>query len=361
MQNKKTKIYSGKVWNDNKGERIQAHGAAMFYEDGVYYWYGEDKTHTRKKGKTWTWGIRYYSSTDLINWKDEGHLIPPEIDNKKSVLHPNRRMDRPHIIKNNQTGKYVCWLKYCDKAHFVLLTADRFKGPYTIVNEFFQPYGMKSGDFDLAVDEKTGQGYLFAEVEHKDVIVAKLSPDYLSVEDEYKKIYENLKPPLMREAVCHFERNGLHYIVTSGMTGYIPNPSEVAVAKNWMGPYKVLGDPHVNDNSSASFNSQISYVFKCDNKDLYIAMADRWVPEFIMDKKSYDSLKRVIIGSTYDHSVKSTLKEKLSILKTPIMGSANTSIANYVWLPIRFEGEQAYIDWKDEWNLNEYEEIKYEK
>ena len=33
----------------------------------------------------------------------------------------------------------------------------------------------------------------------------------------------------------------------------------------------------------------------------------------------------------------------------------NTSIADYVWLPLRFEGENVFIDWLDEWRLEDYE------
>ena len=29
-------------------------------------------------------------------------------------------------------------------------------------------------------------------------------------------------------------------------------------------------------------------------------------------------------------------------------------IADYVWLPIRFDGEMAYLDWKDEWRIEDY-------
>ena len=32
----------------------------------------------------------------------------------------------------------------------------------------------------------------------------------------------------------------------------------------------------------------------------------------------------------------------------------NTSISEYVWLPIRVDGEMAYIDWKDSWRLEDY-------
>ena len=32
----------------------------------------------------------------------------------------------------------------------------------------------------------------------------------------------------------------------------------------------------------------------------------------------------------------------------------NTSISTYVWLPLRFDGDMVYIDWKDEWRLEDY-------
>ena len=70
-------FYPGKPWLDTAGHRIQAHGGAIYYEDGVYYWYGENKEHTDGKNGIWTWGIRVYASTDLYNWEDRGLLIPP--------------------------------------------------------------------------------------------------------------------------------------------------------------------------------------------------------------------------------------------------------------------------------------------
>ena len=49
------KIYPGKTMTDIEGKRIQAHGAAMFYENGTYYWYGENKEFTKGKDEVWTW------------------------------------------------------------------------------------------------------------------------------------------------------------------------------------------------------------------------------------------------------------------------------------------------------------------
>ena len=32
-----------------------------------------------------------------------------------------------------------------------------------------------------------------------------------------------------------------------------------------------------------------------------------------------------------------------------------TSLADYVWLPVRFDGEMAYLDWHDEWRIEDYD------
>ena len=66
-------IYPGQPWMDTKGEHIQAHGGAVYYEDCVYYWYGENKEHTDGKNGIWTWGLKVYSSKDLYNWESELH------------------------------------------------------------------------------------------------------------------------------------------------------------------------------------------------------------------------------------------------------------------------------------------------
>ena len=70
-------ICPGQTMKDENGKKIQAHGAGMIYDNGTYYWYGENKEHTTGKTDIWTWGIRFYSSKDLVNWKDEGLVIPP--------------------------------------------------------------------------------------------------------------------------------------------------------------------------------------------------------------------------------------------------------------------------------------------
>lgn len=129
-------IKPGQAWLDTNGQRIQAHGGSVFHKDGIYYWYGENKEKSIKGSGIWHWGVRCYTSRDLYNWEDKGLLIPPEPDNPGSPLHPSVCMDRPHILYNEATKKYVCWLKIMeggDRQSMTLLTANGFLGPYAIL------------------------------------------------------------------------------------------------------------------------------------------------------------------------------------------------------------------------------------
>ena len=348
-----TSIRPGQIWLDTNGKRIQAHGGSIIFENGVYYWYGENKEHTDGKNGIWHWGVRCYSSTDLYNWKDEGVIIPPDIEDASSPLHPSSMMDRPHIIHNRRTGKYVCWLKIMCKdgtQRSTVLTADHLLGPYAIVRTGLLPLGMSAGDFDLAVPPD-GKAYYYFERVHSETICADLTEDYTDVTGYYSTHFPRPFPPYVREATAHFVRKGKHYLITSGTTGYLPNPSEAAIADSWHGPYTVLGDPHPLDDSRTSYHSQISSVFKVQGKkDLYIACADRWQPAW--QHLAYDDYAE-LYQSWFDPDMDQTIPQRKQHI--PPDGEANTSLADYVWLPIRFEGDFPIIDWHDEWRIEDYE------
>lgn len=350
-------FYPGQVWLDTNGNRIQAHGGSIICVDGVYYWYGENKEKTTGETDIWTWGVRCYKSTDLYNWEDCGLIIPPDLENSDSSLHPTSCLDRPHIIYNASTKKYVCWMKIMQKDGTqteTVMTADNILGPYTLVREGLRPLNMSAGDFDLVV-APDGKAYYYFERVHSETICADLTADYTDVTGYYSTHFPHIAPPDVREATAHFYRQGKHYLVTSGTTGYLPNPSEVAVADTWHGPYKVLGNPHRYDKSNTSFHSQISSVFKVPGKkDLYIACADRWVPGSMeLEYPVYERIFRMMFHEDPSERKKLT-KEDMAIFDDL---SKNTFIADYVWLPLHFEDGKVYIDWKDEWRLEEYEDM----
>lgn len=357
MSRRYNSIRPGQIWLDTEGKRIQAHGGSVMYIDGVYYWYGENKEKTDGKSGIWHWGVRCYASTDLYNWEDKGIIIPPEPDNPGSSLYPEACMDRPHIIYNERTKKYVCWLKIMNKDHSqteTVMVADHILGPYKKVNEGIRPLGMSAGDFDLAVAED-GKAYYYFERVHSETICADLTDDYTDVTGYYSTHFPRVAPPYVREATAHFMRNGKHYLLTSGTTGYFPNPSEVAIADTWHGPYTVLGNPHPGDESNTSYHSQISSVLKVQGKkDLYIACADRWCPEDMdLPYDFYREMFEYIFQGKANQIPE--LIGKYGVIPPAQYEQRNTSIADYVWLPLRFDGKNVIIDWLDEWRIEDYE------
>ena len=216
-----------------------------------------------------------------------------------------------------------------------------------MVRTGLKPLHMSAGDFDLVVDPVDGKGYYYFERVHSELICADLTDDYTDVTGYYSTHFPQPYPPYVREAPAHFYRKGLHYIVTSGTTGYFPNPSEIACSKCYHGPFEVLGNPHVDDPSHTSFHSQICSVFKVPGKkDLYIALADRWLPQ-MMDSK-YEDVAKLFEAMFNPDSPKPDFDGEAQNLN-------HTAIADYVWLPFRFDGKMAYLDWKDEWRIEDYE------
>ena len=314
-----TSIRPGKLWKDTEGKPIQAHGFSVFYKDGTYYWLGENKEFTKKGGKIWHWGVRCYTSKDLYNWEDKGLIIPPEPGDLTSPLHPTYCMDRPHILFCPKTKKYVAWLKIMGEGNrqfFSILQADHFFGPYSFVRKIYQPLKMNSGDFCFA--ESGGKAYVIFERPHFEMVCATLTDDYTAVTEEYSTHYEGRKPPYTREAPTYFERNGKKYLFTSG------------------------------------FNSQITCVLRIPGKDLYVAMADRWVPSKVMlaaNPAIQKAFIKIFAGQEADRT---------PVEETPLPGkeqkhNENTSISRYVFLPIEWEGEKPVLRWKDEWRLEDFQ------
>ncbi|WP_039833057.1 family 43 glycosylhydrolase [Paenibacillus sonchi] len=348
-----TSIKPGQIWLDTEGKRIQAHAGSIFYENDTFYWYGENKGKTTPGSGIWHWGVRCYSSKDLYNWQDEGVIIPPVENDPASSLHPTSYMDRPHIIFNKNTGKYICFLKIMEKDStqtLTIMSADRLLGPYTMITTKYRPLNMSAGDFDLAV-ARDGKAYYYFERVHSELICADLTADYTGVTGYYSTHFPNLYPPYVREAPAYFTRKNLHYLVTSGTTSYNPNPSEVACSRTFHGPFEILGNPHVNDPTNTSFCSQVSSIFKHPKKkDLYIALADRWITDE-EGMVTYD-----ILSDAYDRYFNPDRQdEPVTFTASTFNVNENTHKADYVWLPFRFDGKMAYLDWKDEWRIEDYD------
>lgn len=307
----------GKVWLDTDGKPIQAHGGGVLYDQGVYYWFGENKDtptqHIGRRVRVDVVGVSCYSSEDLYNWKNEGVVLPAVQDDPEHHLHPSQVVERPKVLYNDKTGKYVMWMHLDSpdykKAMVGVAVADRPTGPYTFI-EGFRPCGEESRDMTLYKDDD-GKAYaIFGSRWHTIVIFAELTDDFLQCTGRFTEHFPRNVPGLGREAPAIFKHDGRYYFFSSGTTGWQPNPAEYAVAENINGPWKDMGDPCVGEDAETTFHAQSTFVLPVVGKDgAYIFMADRWIRDDLGDSR-------------------------------------------YVWLPIEIDGETVRLRWRDRWDLS---------
>ncbi|MCE7798875.1 family 43 glycosylhydrolase [Sphingobium sufflavum] len=309
----------------------------------------------------WHWGVRCYSSADLYNWDDLGTIIPPPPDDPASPLYPRKAMDRPHILYNQATGKFICWIKVMEERGQTraVLEADSITGPYRLLRSGILPLGMSAGDFDLVAAPYDGKAYMYFERVHSELICADLTRDYADFTGYYSTHFPRPGPPSVREGIAYFHRKNRHYLATSGTTGYFPNPSEIATADTFHGPWDEPGLLHRDDPSETSFNSQISSIFKHPGKkDLYIALADRWNGPIGGTEFADGDLGRLVRSAFEKHFAHPPVP--LSSLEASALKrwgglDINTSQARHVWLPIAFDGDRPFIRWRDRWSLDEFD------
>ena len=85
-------------------------------------------------------GVGCYSSKDLLNWKFEGIVLPAVKDDPNHDLHPSKVLERPKVIFNKKTGKFVMWahVESADysKACAGVAVADSPVGPFVYQGSF---------------------------------------------------------------------------------------------------------------------------------------------------------------------------------------------------------------------------------
>ncbi|MDL2266344.1 beta-glucanase, partial [Parabacteroides sp. OttesenSCG-928-G21] len=128
----------GELWLDDNGVHINAHGGGILYQNGVYYWYGEHKTEG-EGGNVANVGVHCYSSVNLYDWKDEGIALSIMPEGSGSDIEKGCILERPKVIYNERTNKYVMWFHLEPKgagytgARSGIAVADQPAGPFTFV------------------------------------------------------------------------------------------------------------------------------------------------------------------------------------------------------------------------------------
>ncbi|WP_068651736.1 discoidin domain-containing protein [Paenibacillus antarcticus] len=306
----------GQVWRDTEGNPIQAHGGGIFYQESTktYYWYGENKgaPNTPGTNRVDVIGVSCYSSKDLYNWKYEGLALSADSSVAGNDLHPSRVLERPKVVYNDTTKKYVMWM-HIDSADYSYARAgvavsDTPVGPFTYIRSE-RPNNAMSRDMTVYKDED-GKAYLIYSSENNaTTYISLLSDDYLSQSGTFTKVF----PQQFREAPAMFKLNNKYYLVSSGQSGWAPNAASYAIADSPLGPFTTIENPAVGENANTTFFSQSTHVLPIAGKQgKFIFMGDRWNENNLQDSR-------------------------------------------YVWLPMEFNKDRFTFKWSDEWNLNVFQ------
>ncbi|WP_158559267.1 glycoside hydrolase family 43 protein [Deminuibacter soli] len=298
-----TKITPGTVWKDTNGEVIEAHGGGIMQQGNIYYWYGEN--HAKGEGnKT---GISCYSSKDLLNWHNEGVVLPKEA--LPVAFRDSGACERPKVIYNDRTKKYVMWMHLVARGHLEadagIAVADQPAGPFKYLYKtrpIRYNYGYRGGsartyvgdpeeetkgntfrDMTLFKDSDNKAYVIYASEDNATMYISLLNADYEAIATPavLNKTWVRALPGAFREAPAVFKADGWYYMFTSGTTGWKPNPAKVYRAKTMLGKWEDMGNPCAGDEQQTSFRSQPTCVIPAPGRSAgnFIYMGDRWVGE----------------------------------------------------------------------------------
>lgn len=269
-------IINGIQWADTDGNPIQAHGGGMIKVGPYYYWFGEN----RNPDGTF-FAVSSYRSTDLRTWEFRNHVLTMNSDPELN----RANIERPKVVYNESTGKYVMWMHWENGVHYgearaAVASSSTVDGDYTYHGSF-RPLaetgvvdhgkpGYMSRDCGLFVDTDKKAYFISASNENYDLNLYELTPDYLSIARLAAVLFKGGH----REAPVLFKRNGIYFLLTSGATGWSPNQAKyatsTAIDRGW--------SEMTNIGDSKTFHSQSTYVVPVQGSagTAYLYMGDRW-------------------------------------------------------------------------------------
>lgn len=357
----------GELWHDNRGEHINAHGGGVLLHNGKFYWYGE---HKSSHGNAAYKGVTCYSSTNLTDWTYEGIALPVT-DSVGADLERGCIIERPKVLFNKKSGKFVMWFHLelkgqgYNAARYGVAISDSPSGPFRYLysqranagkypvefgrkemavldtlqldkyDQWWTPSwreaitkglfvkrdvsgGQMSRDMTLFVDDDGHAYHIFSSEDNLTLHIAELTDDYTKHTGRYTRV----APGGHNEAPAIFKRQGKYWMITSGCTGWDPNEARMFSASSIWGPWIQHPNPCKGPNAEKTFGGQGTFVLTLDSNASKI-------------------LKNLPAGKTPTY-----------IFMADIWRPKHPNDARYIWLPITFENGMPVIRWQEKWSLD---------
>jgi len=356
----RTMLRPGELWNDTNGVPINAHGGGVLFHEGTYWWFGEHKI-SGEEGNRAHVGVHVYASENLTDWRDEGIALAVD-DSPGSEIPTGCILERPKVIYNPRTGKFVMWFHLEPKgggyggARSAVAMADAPAGPYRFLHSLrpnagvwpenvpdegkrvltereeedlaalglggapFPWYpkdivfrrdfecGQMARDMTLFVDDDGSAYHVYASENNGTLHVSLLDETFTKPAGCYIRIF----PGRFHEAPAIMKWNGRYWLFTSDCTGWSPNTARLSSALSIWGPWEEHGNPCLGSGAQIanSFESQPTFILPVQGKrDAFIYMADRWRPRNAIDGR-------------------------------------------HVWLPVVFKHGLPVLEWRNEWGMD---------
>jgi len=226
-------------------------------------------------------GFSMYSSRDLAAWKNEGLILPRQANGE---LGPNRKGERPHIIRCPTTGEFVLYAHaasedYQTDKEIVYATSSTVNGQYAYKGPLKNASGTIIARSDMsAYADETG-AYVLTESSH----VFTLANDCKSwVSDKSYSVINGDSGG--SESPTVFRAGTTYYWIGSYKTGWRANNNFYSTAPSMSGPWTYQGylapvtDPADNISPERTWLSQSTWVQPVTgcNGTVYVYWGDHW-------------------------------------------------------------------------------------
>ena len=268
-------IYSGVPWLDTDGNLVNAHGVGFIKVGATYYMVGEQRS-----GKNDTYsgapinaedtftGVNLYSTTDFASWTFVGTVVQPI---PGTVVAPPYYGERPKILYNAMTGKYVLYIKMLSYTgsppvyvgNYAVLTSGDIAGPYA----YYGTLGLDGASDFQVFQDADGTQYLVRD----GGLLYKFSPDGLAVA---KTVASGVQAG---EGVSLYNAGGSYFWQSSQGTYWYSNDNSYSTATSLAGPWIARG--FLCPGGTKTWQSQDTAVVAIagSSATTYVYVGDRWV------------------------------------------------------------------------------------
>ena len=261
----------GITFTDTDGKPVDAHGGGIIKECDTFYLHGEYFLSSTTNNDFN--GFSMYSSKDLATWKNEGIILPQQASGQ---LGPNRKGERPHIIKCPATGEFVLYAHSADETYqadkeVVYATSSAVNKPYMFKGSLLSGTGTIAAHSDMSALTDGSNAYIVTESGW----VYTLATDCHSwaVAKQYTAVNGTTGGS---EAPTVFKAGNTYYWIGSDKTGWRANDNFYSTAPAMTGPWTYQG--YVAPQGAKTWMSQTTWVEPVAGSQgtVYVFWGDHW-------------------------------------------------------------------------------------